>query len=53
MEQNNKEDNNPWRFHPLFMAYKKFYDGKNVMMGRIIGVIIAIIVITVCFLLFK
>ena len=53
MEEKNKEDNNPWRHHPLFIAYKKFYDGKNVLMGRIIGLVIAIIVIVVCFLLFR
>ncbi len=52
MEEKDKEDNNPWRFHPLYIAYKKFYEGKNVVMGRIMGLVIAIIVIIVCYLIF-
>ena len=51
--QGKQEDNNPWRFHPLYKAYKSFHAGKNVLMGRLIGLIIAIIVIIVCFLLFR
>ena len=53
MEEKDKEDKNPWRFHPLYIAYKKFYEGKNVLMGRLIGLAIAIIVILVCFLLIR
>ena len=52
MEEKGKEDKNPWRFHPLYMAYKSFYDGKNVLMGRVMGLVIAVIVIIVCLLLF-
>ncbi len=53
MEEKDKEDNNPWRHHPLYMAYKKFYEGKNILMGRIIALLIAVIVIVVCILLFS
>lgn len=53
MEEKDKEDNNPWRHHPLYMAYKKFYEGKNILMGRIIALLIAVIVIVVCVLLFS
>lgn len=42
-----KDDNkNPWRFHPLFIPYKKYHEGKNTRMGRWIGLIIALIIIT-------
>ncbi len=45
MAEDAKDDNNPWRHHPLFAAYNKFYEGKNVVRGRVIGAIIAIIVL--------
>jgi hypothetical protein len=53
MEEKKRNDSNPWRHHPLFVAYTKFYEGKNVLMGRIVGLLIAIIVFAVCFLLFR
>ena len=52
MEEKGKEDKNPWRFHPLYIAYKSFHDGKNVAMGRIVGLVIALIVVIVCLLFF-
>lgn len=47
-----QNDKNPWRHHPLFMAYSKFYEGKDVKRGRIIGGIIAVIVIVTIVLWF-
>ncbi|MEK6780757.1 MAG: hypothetical protein AABY93_03575 [Bacteroidota bacterium] len=52
MGEKNTEDKSPWRYHPLYITYKKFYEGKNVLLGRIVGLTIAIIVIVVCVLLF-
>jgi ABC-type sugar transport system permease subunit len=53
MKIEDQDEKSPWRHHPMFMAYKKFYEGKNVMMGRIIAVAIAIIVLIVCIVLFR
>jgi len=47
-----KEDKNPWRYHPLYGSYKKFNEGRNVGMGRVVAVIIAVIVVIVCYFLF-
>lgn len=45
MAENTPDDKNPWRHHPLFNAYSKFYEGKDVKRGRILGMIIFIIVL--------
>lgn len=47
MEDKEEDDKSPWRHHPLFGAYNKFYQGKNVLMGRIIAVVIAIVIIII------
>jgi len=46
------DNNNPWRFHPLFLPYKKYYEGKNKLMGRLIGLIIVMIICIVLYLYF-
>lgn len=46
-DKEEEEDKSPWRHHPLFGAYNKFYQGKNVLMGRIIAVVIAIVIIII------
>ena len=52
MAENQPDDKNPWRHHPLFNAYSKFYEGKDVKRGRILGAIIAIIVLITVILWF-
>lgn len=47
VEDKEEENKSPWRHHPLFGAYNKFYQGKNVLMGRIIAVVIAIVIIII------
>jgi hypothetical protein len=52
MSTNSNDDNNPWRHHPLFAAYNKFYEGKNIAKGRLVAFLIAIIIILVIVLWF-